>query len=132
IRIRVPGELFLFISKLIGMHSLKYFLTVSSEVPNFPEFVAVGMVDDIQICCYDSNTKRAEPKQDWMNNVTEDNADYWEWETERGVFYQQLFKVRLDTFKRRFNQTGGLWMKQSGRTDCLPVSILVLVVSALL
>uniref|UniRef100_A0A3Q3E565 Ig-like domain-containing protein n=1 Tax=Labrus bergylta TaxID=56723 RepID=A0A3Q3E565_9LABR len=79
------------------MHSLKYFLTVSSEVPNFPEFVAVGMVDDIQICCYDSNTKRAEPKQDWMNNVTEDN---------------QLFKVRLDTFKRRFNQTGGVHIVQ--------------------
>uniref|UniRef100_A0A3Q3FEK7 MHC class I-like antigen recognition-like domain-containing protein n=1 Tax=Labrus bergylta TaxID=56723 RepID=A0A3Q3FEK7_9LABR len=85
-----PGELFLFISKLIGvfndcremirfeMHSLKYFFTASSEVTNFPEFVAVGMVDDIQVGHYDSNTKRVEPKQDWMKKVTEDKADYWE------------------------------------------------------
>ncbi|XP_060916257.1 major histocompatibility complex class I-related gene protein-like [Labrus mixtus] len=52
------------------------------------------------------------PKQDWMNRVTEDKADYWEWETERAVFYQQLFKVRLDTLKRRFNQTGGVHIYQ--------------------
>uniref|UniRef100_A0A3Q3GLD5 MHC class I-like antigen recognition-like domain-containing protein n=1 Tax=Labrus bergylta TaxID=56723 RepID=A0A3Q3GLD5_9LABR len=122
IRIRVPGELFLFISKLIGMHSMKYFLTASSEVPNFPEFVTVGMVDDIQVGYYDSNTKRAEPKQDWMKKVTEDKADYWERQTERGVDHQQLFKVRLDTFKQRFNQTGGLRLPPLGSPATLQVS----------
>ncbi|XP_060915669.1 major histocompatibility complex class I-related gene protein-like isoform X2 [Labrus mixtus] len=94
------------------MHSLKYFFTASSEVTNFPEFVAVGMVDDIQTEYYDSNTKRTEPKQDWMNRVTEDKADYWEWQTERAVFHQQLFKGNLDTLKRRFNQTGGVHIYQ--------------------
>uniref|UniRef100_A0A3Q3FHH4 MHC class I-like antigen recognition-like domain-containing protein n=1 Tax=Labrus bergylta TaxID=56723 RepID=A0A3Q3FHH4_9LABR len=90
------------------MHSLKNFYTASSEVPNFPEFVIVGMVDDFQITYYDSNTKRTEPKQDWAKKVTEDKADYWEWETESSVGYQQNFKVDFDTLKRRFNQTGGL------------------------
>nr|XP_020483357.2 major histocompatibility complex class I-related gene protein-like [Labrus bergylta] len=94
------------------MHSVRYFFTASSEVTNFPEFVAVGMVDDFQIEYYDSNTKRAEPKQDWMKKVTEDKADYWEWETQRAVYYQQLFKVDLDNFKRRFNQTGGVHIVQ--------------------
>uniref|UniRef100_A0A3Q3E488 Major histocompatibility complex class I-related gene protein-like n=1 Tax=Labrus bergylta TaxID=56723 RepID=A0A3Q3E488_9LABR len=94
------------------MHSLKHFLTASSEVTNFPEFVAVGIVDDIQVGHYDSNTKRVEPKQDWMNKITEDKADYWEWLTERAVYHQQTFKVRLDTFKRRFNQTGGVHIVQ--------------------
>uniref|UniRef100_A0A3Q3FMF4 Ig-like domain-containing protein n=1 Tax=Labrus bergylta TaxID=56723 RepID=A0A3Q3FMF4_9LABR len=93
---------------LFVMHSLKYFFTASSEVTNFPEFVAVGMVDDIQVGHYDSNIKRVEPKQDWMKKVTEDKADYWEWLTERAVFHQQRFKVDLDNFKQRFNQTGGL------------------------
>uniref|UniRef100_A0A3Q3MIM1 Ig-like domain-containing protein n=1 Tax=Labrus bergylta TaxID=56723 RepID=A0A3Q3MIM1_9LABR len=94
------------------MHSLRYFFTTSSEVPNFPEFVAVGMVDDIQVGHYDSNTKRVEPKQDWMKKITEDKADYWEWETERAVYYQQSFKVDLDNFKQRFNQTGGVHIVQ--------------------
>nr|XP_020483906.1 major histocompatibility complex class I-related gene protein-like [Labrus bergylta] len=76
------------------MHSLKYFFTASSEVTNFPEFVAVGMVDDIQVGHYDSNTKRVEPKQDWMKKVTEDKADYWEWLTERAVYVTAALQSR--------------------------------------
>uniref|UniRef100_A0A3Q3G5V0 Ig-like domain-containing protein n=1 Tax=Labrus bergylta TaxID=56723 RepID=A0A3Q3G5V0_9LABR len=74
------------------MHSMKIFLMASSEVTNFPEFVIVGMVDDIQIDYYDSNTKRAEPKQDWMKKVTDDDADYWERLTEilKGLFMIQF------------------------------------------
>ncbi|XP_060915687.1 major histocompatibility complex class I-related gene protein-like isoform X2 [Labrus mixtus] len=94
------------------MHSLRYFYTASSEVPNFPEFVSVGMVDDFQVEYYDSNTKRFVPKQDWMNKVTEDRADYWEWQTEILKGSQQTFKVRLDNLKRRFNQTGGVHIVQ--------------------
>uniref|UniRef100_A0A3Q3FQC2 Ig-like domain-containing protein n=1 Tax=Labrus bergylta TaxID=56723 RepID=A0A3Q3FQC2_9LABR len=94
------------------MHSLKMFYTASSEVTNFPEFVIVGMVDDFQIDYYDSNTKRVEPRQDWMNKVTDDDADFWEWLTERAVVAQHVFKVNLDNLKRRFNQTGGVHIVQ--------------------
>uniref|UniRef100_A0A3Q3FJ53 Ig-like domain-containing protein n=1 Tax=Labrus bergylta TaxID=56723 RepID=A0A3Q3FJ53_9LABR len=96
----------------VMMHSLKYFYTASSEVTNFPEFVALSMVDDIQIEYYDSNTKRVEPKQDWMKKVTEDKADYWEGQTEILKGDQQWFKVSLDNLKRRFNQTGGVHVFQ--------------------
>ncbi|XP_076610040.1 BOLA class I histocompatibility antigen, alpha chain BL3-7-like [Chaetodon auriga] len=93
-------------------HSLKYFYTGSSGVPNFPEFVAVGMVDDVQIDHYDSNTRRAEPKQDWMSRVTEDRADYWERNTNRYRSHQQSFKVSIEDLKPRFNQTGGVHIFQ--------------------
>ncbi|KAM6974294.1 uncharacterized protein LKV04_015932 [Tautogolabrus adspersus] len=95
------------------MHSMRFFSTMSSEVPNFPEFVVVAMVDDIQVQYYDSNTKRAEPKQDWANRITEDEPHYWEWLTQRGLFYQQRLKFNLDDLKQRFNQTGGVHIFQN-------------------
>ena len=91
-------------------HSLKYFYTSSSGVPNFPEFVAVGLVNDVPIGHYDSNTKRAEPKQDWMSRVTEDDPQYWQRNTGNALGTQQAFKVSIENNKQYFNQTGGLFM----------------------
>ncbi|XP_076005934.1 class I histocompatibility antigen, F10 alpha chain-like isoform X2 [Genypterus blacodes] len=94
------------------LHSLRYFETASSQVPNFPEFVAVGYVNDLQIVHYDSNTQRAELKQDWMSKVTADDPQYLEGETGRCMGNQQVNKVDIETLKRRFNQTGGVHINQ--------------------
>ncbi|XP_056154138.1 class I histocompatibility antigen, F10 alpha chain-like [Lampris incognitus] len=93
-------------------HSLKYFYTASSHVPNFPEFVAVGMVDGLQMFHYDSNTRRAVPKQDWMDQVTAGDPQYWERETGVSVKNQQVYKNNIDTVKQRLNQTGGVHIFQ--------------------
>lgn len=91
-------------------HSMRYFFTASSGIPNFPEFVVVGMVDEVQIVHYDSETMRTKPKQEWMKKVTEHDPQYWEGETGFNTGAQQIFKVNIETAKERFNQTGGLFM----------------------
>ncbi|XP_069372261.1 major histocompatibility complex class I-related gene protein-like isoform X2 [Paralichthys olivaceus] len=90
-------------------HSLKYFFTGSSQVPNFPEFVAVGFVDEVQMTHYDSNTMKAEPKQDWMLKTV---SQYWEIHTQKSLDAQQRFKVEMEILKERFNHTEGVHIIQ--------------------
>ncbi|CAJ1083037.1 Hypothetical predicted protein [Xyrichtys novacula] len=89
-------------------HSYKYFYTASSGVPDFPEFVAVGMVDDLQMIYFDSNTRRAVPKQDWMSRVTEDDPKYLKRSSYTFQGTQETFKANIEILKPRFNQTGGV------------------------
>uniref|UniRef100_A0A673ZYK5 Class I histocompatibility antigen, F10 alpha chain-like n=1 Tax=Salmo trutta TaxID=8032 RepID=A0A673ZYK5_SALTR len=91
-------------------HSLKYFSTASSNIPNFPEFMVVGMVDGVQMVLYDSNSQKVVPKQDWINKQTD--AEFWESEREKFFDFQQSFKAEVDILKQRFNQSGGVHVLQ--------------------
>ncbi|KAM4539252.1 major histocompatibility complex class I-related gene protein-like [Odontesthes bonariensis] len=93
-------------------HSLKYFYTASSGVSGFPEYVSVGLVDDVQISHCDSITKRNVPKQDWMTAATAEDPQYWDRNTQTCVGNQQSFKAGVQILKQRFNQTGGIHLYQ--------------------
>uniref|UniRef100_A0A3B5QT72 H-2 class I histocompatibility antigen, Q9 alpha chain-like n=1 Tax=Xiphophorus maculatus TaxID=8083 RepID=A0A3B5QT72_XIPMA len=88
-------------------HSLKYFYTASSGIENFPSYVSVGLVDEVQISYCDSRTNENIPKQDWMNKVNSKHPNYWEEETETCWVKQRFLKGNLEIAKHRFNQTGG-------------------------
>uniref|UniRef100_A0A3Q2QCI7 Ig-like domain-containing protein n=1 Tax=Fundulus heteroclitus TaxID=8078 RepID=A0A3Q2QCI7_FUNHE len=88
-------------------HSLKYFYTASSGIANFPSYVSVGLVDDVQISYCDSNIKKNTPKQEWMNEVKSEHPSYWKEETQTCLDKKETFRVNLEIAKQRFNQTGG-------------------------
>ncbi|XP_072288516.1 class I histocompatibility antigen, F10 alpha chain-like [Eucyclogobius newberryi] len=93
-------------------HSLMYFQTSSTDVKNFPEFIEVGYVNGLEIDHYDSDTKKYEPKQKWMEKITEDDPQYWDRNTQRCLNSEQVNKVNIDTVRRRLNQTEGSHMVQ--------------------
>ncbi|XP_061747114.1 major histocompatibility complex class I-related gene protein-like [Nerophis ophidion] len=90
------------------IHTLQYFRTASSQVPNFPEYVSVGYVDEVEMSYYDSNIRKAESKQDWMNKITAENPNYWQRATEANFVAEHVYKDNIETFKKHFNQTGGV------------------------
>ncbi|XP_028256377.1 major histocompatibility complex class I-related gene protein-like [Parambassis ranga] len=91
-------------------HSLQYFYTASSGIPNFPEFVNLGMLDGVQMDYYDSNIKKVIPKQDWMAKT--EGPEYWDRQTQVSIGDEQVFKSNIDVVKQRFNQTGGVHVFQ--------------------
>ncbi|XP_034150578.1 class I histocompatibility antigen, F10 alpha chain-like isoform X6 [Esox lucius] len=91
-------------------HSIRYVYTATSGIPDFPEFVNLGILDGMQIDYYDSNTKKVVPKQDWMAKAV--GSDYWDRETQNSIGREKSFKANIDTAKQRFNQTGGVHVLQ--------------------
>ncbi|XP_053722761.1 major histocompatibility complex class I-related gene protein-like isoform X2 [Synchiropus splendidus] len=93
-------------------HSLKFIRTASSGVKNVPEFMEVGLVDDVVFSHYDSNSRRVKPKQDWMTQLTDDDLEYFEIETWRCRNGQWTSRNLMRVVQERFNQTGGVHILQ--------------------
>ncbi|TRY89783.1 hypothetical protein DNTS_010942 [Danionella cerebrum] len=87
-------------------HSLKYFYTAVSGDISFPEFTAVGLVDEGQFMYFDSNTNNAVPKTEWMRQ--NEGADYWDSQTQGLIGQHQSFKNNIQVAKERFNQSQGV------------------------
>ncbi|XP_047461610.1 uncharacterized protein LOC125020304 [Mugil cephalus] len=93
-------------------HSLQIFVSASSGITTFPEFVGVALVDSVQVGYCDSNIGRAEPKQDWVKKLLKDDPQHLEWYTQRFFGKQDFFRANIDDLKRRLNQTGDVHVLQ--------------------
>ncbi|XP_028283143.1 major histocompatibility complex class I-related gene protein-like isoform X1 [Parambassis ranga] len=94
-------------------HTLKYFYTASSGVPDFPEFVAVALINDVNIGYCDSNTRRATPKYDCGYKITEEDPQHFERLTQTCLGDMYNYKEKFEFLKQRFNQTGGVHAYQA-------------------
>ncbi|XP_019713515.1 class I histocompatibility antigen, F10 alpha chain-like isoform X2 [Hippocampus comes] len=94
------------------IHSLKFFQTMSSEIPHFPDYLMVGHLDDVLISRYDSKSRKFEAKLEWMHKVTTDVPHYRERQTQYNIGLEKTLKVNFEIAKERFNQTGGVHMIQ--------------------
>nr|XP_046273790.1 major histocompatibility complex class I-related gene protein-like isoform X2 [Scatophagus argus] len=94
-------------------HSLKYFVTATSGVPNLPDFVAAAVLDDVLLFSCDADQKILDIKQDWMKEIFKNN-------TQQSEFYNQQcseillnsFKVKIYNLTQQFNQSGGVHVLQ--------------------
>nr|XP_046273757.1 major histocompatibility complex class I-related gene protein-like isoform X3 [Scatophagus argus] len=94
-------------------HSLKFFMTASSGLPNIPEFVGVGFVDDVVILSCDSDKKTTEVKQDWMKKLFQNDPQLFELYNQACLITQpNFFKATIHTLTQRFNQSGGVHVLQ--------------------
>ncbi|XP_031151390.2 uncharacterized protein LOC116047042 [Sander lucioperca] len=94
-------------------HSLKFFFTASSGVPNLSELEGTAVLDGLLVFYCDSNKKILEPRQDWMKTFLENNPQHWEMLTEQ--CFEKLpnyYKAWMNDMKQSFNQTGGVHILQ--------------------
>ncbi|XP_031420025.1 class I histocompatibility antigen, Non-RT1.A alpha-1 chain-like [Clupea harengus] len=95
------------------IHTRQYFHTCTSGIPNFPEFVVVGVLDGQQSAQYDSFTKRLVLKE-WLANKK--YSEHWNFQTVIAARVEATCKVDIRDLTSRFNQTEGVhtWQRMYG------------------
>ncbi|XP_055750391.1 BOLA class I histocompatibility antigen, alpha chain BL3-7-like [Salvelinus fontinalis] len=88
-------------------HSLKYFYTGSTGIKGLPQFVAVGIVDGMNIDYFDSVSEKNILKQSWMEGARDEKRI-----TDVRKVIQQSFIAGVKIIMPRFNQTTGVHVLQ--------------------
>ncbi|XP_062894944.1 major histocompatibility complex class I-related gene protein-like [Mobula hypostoma] len=84
-------------------HKLQYFYTSMTGNVDFPEFVHVGLLDDVQITYFDNSIMEDVSRQPWMER--ELNGDYWTKETQRLINRHKLSMANLQIAIQRTNRS---------------------------
>nr|XP_019597591.1 PREDICTED: HLA class I histocompatibility antigen, A-24 alpha chain-like [Rhinolophus sinicus] len=116
-RVKGLGTLLLLLSGALalmrtraGNHAMRYFITTWSRPGHGePRYIVVGYVDDTQFLRFDSDgtSPKAEPRAAWMEGPWLEQVDpgYWDRETGRAKFYQQILRADLQSALENYNQS---------------------------
>uniref|UniRef100_A0A3Q0T4S7 Ig-like domain-containing protein n=1 Tax=Amphilophus citrinellus TaxID=61819 RepID=A0A3Q0T4S7_AMPCI len=91
-------------------HSLTFFCTESPGAQGIPEFVSVGLVDEVQIVdC--NNIRGLEVHKDWIK-FFKDDPQHVEWYASQCLNNHHFFKANIESLRQRLNQTEGVHIMQ--------------------
>ncbi|XP_030266290.1 major histocompatibility complex class I-related gene protein-like [Sparus aurata] len=94
------------------LHSLKYFMTSSTGIPNIPELVATVEVDELLLGYCDSN-KKVDVKQDIAKSFFIKYPERLEWYKQRCFhIFPSSFKSYTNSLMSLYNQSGGVHVLQ--------------------
>ncbi|XP_059581201.1 major histocompatibility complex class I-related gene protein [Alligator mississippiensis] len=89
-----------------GFHCYRHlYMGVLDPSQGVPYFTAMSYVDDQKILHYDSETRRQEPREDWVQGTV--GPDFWDRETRSLWGWQGGFQSNLVTLWYCYNQTSG-------------------------
>ncbi|CAG00516.1 unnamed protein product [Tetraodon nigroviridis] len=95
--------LLLFYSGSAVKHSLRYFITSTSGVTEFPDFVAQTVVDNFQGGWCENN--QAQPRNEWAKKIAEENPKEVKYHLDSCVYLTQLYRAYVEDLKQQFNQS---------------------------
>ncbi|XP_053148341.1 major histocompatibility complex class I-related gene protein-like [Hemicordylus capensis] len=99
-------------------HSLGLFYTwLSERNQGLPEFMVGQFVDDQPISYYDSSTKRALLRAQWMEKAEKEEAQLWDSESKAMQNFEKIFGRNLAEWQKNPNQSEGLHIWQ-GKLGC--------------
>ncbi|XP_058230481.1 BOLA class I histocompatibility antigen, alpha chain BL3-6-like [Hemibagrus wyckioides] len=89
-------------------HCLQFLYTAVTPGINFPEFTAVGLLDEEQCVYYDSNIRKMIPETEWIKKIDADDPDYWNRETAKQQDEQDTFKSYLSYIMQSLTKSEGV------------------------
>uniref|UniRef100_A0A3Q2ZK36 H-2 class I histocompatibility antigen, K-B alpha chain-like n=1 Tax=Hippocampus comes TaxID=109280 RepID=A0A3Q2ZK36_HIPCM len=92
---------------LSAIHTLNYFITTTSQIPNLPKYWEVAYVDGLQIVRFDGNSRKTKAKQDWVNKIATEDPHFWARETCNSIANEQVLKRKI----------GCEWDDETGEVD---------------
>ncbi|KAK1153363.1 major histocompatibility complex class I-related gene protein-like [Acipenser oxyrinchus oxyrinchus] len=112
IRMTVLGILCWVHAAAAGTHKLHFFGVATSEGTGFPEYVAVEMMDDVQITYYNSTMKKPIFRTDWMDEAK--GREFLETLTPYILSGHDIIQQSLRNTVQHFNHTGVHTYQQVG------------------
>ncbi|XP_007564458.1 major histocompatibility complex class I-related gene protein-like [Poecilia formosa] len=95
-----------------AQHLISSIIFAISGAPDVPEFVTVGILDDIPVGYCDSNKIQLEPRTTWMKNVFRDYPNHQSWLSEKCKKNNIEFISTVRSLMERFNQSEGVHIFQ--------------------
>lgn len=87
-------------------HFLKHFITASSGVTNFPDFMAEMVLDNVQGGYCDSNGPK--PRDEWTQKLVEDDPKEMKFYIDVCVYYKYTFRGHVENLMQQCNQSQGM------------------------